>query len=278
MKVKDIVSAINAACPPPPSPLRPNGNPLEHHSCDTLHAGSMDAEVHRIASVFMADVEVVRRAAALNVDLIITHEPTFHTGQDDQTGWLKGNPVYENKMRLIEDNRISIWRCHDVMHMVTPDLIYVGWMKELGWEKYLVKGSNCYHYRLPEMTLGKLIDFFKQKLDMDTIRYIGDLDRMVSDIGVLVGGGSLGLGDENMPAKYMSENGIEVLVCGETTEWTSCSFVRDASMLGMNRNMVILGHNKTEEAGMKHFHEWLQPLVGDIPICFISSGEPFQYC
>ena len=93
----------------------------------------------------------------------------------------------------------------------------------------------------------------------------------------LVGGGSLGLGDEMMPMRDMLESGIDTIVCGETTEWTSISYVRDAAMLHKDKGMIILGHNRTEEAGMKHFPAFLQPLAGDIPVIFIPSGEPVYY-
>ena len=49
-------------------------------TCDIYHIGNPEAEVQKIASVFMADVEVIRKAAAEGVNLIITHEPTWHNG------------------------------------------------------------------------------------------------------------------------------------------------------------------------------------------------------
>lgn len=267
MKVKDVIAAIKAQCPPID----------ESRTCDILHVGNWEAEVHKIACVFMADIETIRKAAAEGVDLIITHEPTYHTGADNQE-WLAGNPVYEEKQKLIREAGISIWRFHDHMHAYSPDLIYVGWDKEMGWENCRLPGDRfgvC--YEIPETTLGGLADFFKEKLSMPAIRLIGDPDMPCKRVSVLVGGGSLGLGDERRPAMQMVEKDIDVMVCGEITEWTSCSYVRDAAMLGKRKGMIVLGHNRTEEAGMKYLPDWLQPLVGDIPVCFISSGDPFIY-
>ncbi len=119
-----------------------------------------------------------------------------------------------------------------------------------------------WHYDIPATTLGGLADFFKEKLGMDAVQVIGDPNQKAEHLSVLVGGGSLGLGDELMPMRDMMEKGIDTLVCGETTEWTSISYVRDAAQLGLGKGMIILGHNRTEEAGMKHFPAFLQPLVG----------------
>ena len=191
--------------------------------------------------------------------------------------WLRRDPVALEKKKLIEENGITIYRSHDRMHFHKPDLIYQGWIQEMGWESFLRQDETMWHYDIPATTLGGLADFFKEKLGMDAVQVIGDPNQKAEHLSVLVGGGSLGLGDELMPMRDMMEKGIDTLVCGETTEWTSISYVRDAAQLGLGKGMIILGHNRTEEAGMKHFPAFLQPLVGDIPVVFIPSGEPVCY-
>jgi putative NIF3 family GTP cyclohydrolase 1 type 2 len=267
MKVKEVMRRVFTASAP------------DFHSdktCDILHIGDPEAEVKAIATCFMADMGVIKKASELGVNLIITHEPTFYSSMDDRA-WISGNPVSEAKKKYLEDNKISIWRFHDHMHFAKPDLIYEGWRRLFGWENYLVPGNNEHHYRIPEMTLKSLCSLFKTKLGMNSFRVIGRDDMICKDIGVLVGGGSLGLGDELMPARSMMADNYDVLVCGEIIEWTVCSFVRDAVLLGHNKAMIILGHNRTEECGMQYLPQWLAPLVEGIPVCHISSGDPVRY-
>ena len=90
MKVKEIVAAIEQAFPLPFS-----------ETCDIYHCGNPEAEVTKIASVFMADAGVVREAIRQGVDLIITHEPTWHAGlampvwMDPSAGeWTGKDPVF----------------------------------------------------------------------------------------------------------------------------------------------------------------------------------------
>ena len=45
----------------------------------------------------------------------------------------------------------------------------------------------------------------------------------------------------------------------------------------MNKGMIILGHEKTEELGMKHIVPWLKDIVGDVQVKFVDSKEPFNY-
>ena len=96
-------------------------------------------------------------------------------------------------------------------------------------------------------------------------------------MGILVGGGSLGLGQEEMPARLMHEEQLDIMVCGEITEWTLSAYVRDAADMGFNKAMIVVGHERSEETGMKYLADLIRPLVGEIPVQFADSGEPFIY-
>src|SRR5687768_1119602 len=50
---------------------------------DTLKSGSRDIKVTGIVTTMFATVEVIRKAIALNAQLIIAHEPTFYNHLDD---------------------------------------------------------------------------------------------------------------------------------------------------------------------------------------------------
>ena len=187
MTVQDVVNAI----------IRYSVGDRELAVSDRLITGSYDAEATGIVVTFMATVDVIRKAAELGANLIITHEPTFYTG-GDATDWLKNTPVYLEKKKLIESHGIAIWRYHDSMPMVQPDGIYAGLWKEIGWERYLVSKDNPWIYEIPETTLADLARFFKEKLSVGVVRIVGNPDMKVSRVGILVGGGSLGLGREEI--------------------------------------------------------------------------------
>lgn len=265
MNVKEVVDRILKACNMPPLQV----------TCDQLMAGEWEAEVTGIVSTFMATVDVIREAVSKGANLIITHEPTYFTGLD-QTEWLAGDEVYLLKQKLIHDNKINIWRFHDHMHMTRPDRIYVGLNKELGWDRHSIPGKpHC--YIIPATTVEKLSAFLKEKLDVKVAQIVGKKEARVERIGFLVGGGSLGLGSEQMPMELMRNENLDVMVCGEILEWTLCAYVRDASQLGLNKAMIVLGHNRTEEVGMKHLPQWLTALMPGMPVWFVEAGEPFSY-
>lgn len=267
MKVQEVIQAIlEDSC----------GERRVENTCDQLAAGDPQQHVTGIVTSFMATVDVVKEAISIGANLIITHEPTYFTGKDELE-WLQQDPVYLVKKKLIDDHGIVIWRYHDHMHMAKPDRIYEGLIRQLGWKDYQVEEDNPWLYVLEQTTLGELAEVLKQRLSMEVLQIIGRADMPCSRIGILVGGGSLGLGKEQMPMELMRDQALDVMICGEILEWTLCAYVNDAAMLGMNKAMLIVGHERTEEWGMKHMAEWLQPLVGDIPVSFVDAKEPFQY-
>jgi hypothetical protein len=80
MTVREIVDGIIQKTQVGPLPLE--------KTCDHLMAGSFDTEVTHIAVTFMATVEVIRKAAEIGANLIITHEPTWvHRPGTTPNGW-----------------------------------------------------------------------------------------------------------------------------------------------------------------------------------------------
>lgn len=84
MKVQEVIDRILLDCC--------GGRRLEQ-TCDVLASGSEEMEVTGIVTTFMATVEVIKEAIAARANLIITHEPTYYTG-NDTLDWLQMDPVY----------------------------------------------------------------------------------------------------------------------------------------------------------------------------------------
>jgi len=268
MKVNDVIETIISACY--------EGERLEQTG-DIIVSGHGDQEVTGIVTTFMATVDVIKEAVRIGANLIITHEPTYFNGRD-QEAWLAQDEVYKEKKRLLETYNITIWRFHDYMHLGKSDLIYDGIKEQLNWTQYQVSKTTPWVYEIPEVTLENLVKYIKDKLEMPNIRVVGDLSKKVSRIGILVGGGSLGLGREEMPIEVMSSEGLDVMLCGEIVEWTLCAYINDAQMLGLNKSMIVLGHERSEEWGMSYLATWCKSHITNVPIHFVDAREPFKYC
>ncbi|CAG7649422.1 hypothetical protein PAESOLCIP111_05864 [Paenibacillus solanacearum] len=234
---------------------------------DTLKSGRLDAEVRKVAVVFMATYAAIRQAVEAGVDLIITHEPTYYNHKDE-VDWLTGDPVYERKRALIEESGISIFRLHDYVHRYRPDGILIGMLKKLGWEAY-ASPERMHLLTVPSderQTVRTLADHLKNKLGIESFLVAGEPDMPVRRFGLLPGasGGRSHIG-------FMGNKAIDLLIVGETNEWETNEYVRDAADMGLSKALIITGHQKSEEAGMFTVVELIREAFPELQVDFIAS-------
>jgi putative NIF3 family GTP cyclohydrolase 1 type 2 len=258
--IQDVIDAILQAVP---------GAPLDD-TVDTLKSGDPSQQVTGIATTFLASFEVIQRAIDLGANLIITHEPTFYNHRDE-VDWLADDPVYKAKRELLEANDVAVWRFHDYWHTHRPDGILTGFIKELSWEAYAV-ADNPIVYRIPQVSLQELATFLKEKLDIGTVRVVGDLEMACQRVGLLLGA----IGGRPQ-INFMGHEDVDVLVCGEIDEWETSEYVRDAVAQRRQKALIILGHANSEEPGMKWLVEWLHARFPDITITHVPVGDPFCF-
>jgi putative NIF3 family GTP cyclohydrolase 1 type 2 len=235
---------------------------------DTFKAGDPNTTVTGIVTTFTPSYEVLKKAVDAGCNMIITHEPTYYSGNDDYAA-LDDDKVLQDKLKYIAQNGLVIWRFHDHLHRTNPDGIYEGMIDRLGWRDFLVEGKSDV-FKIPQTTLLNFANILKQKFAVDTIRVIGDPKLETTKAGLSAGSGS-----SINQMKMLGSNEIDILVIGETREWETVEYARDAMAQGKNKALVILGHCISEEAGMKYCATWLEGFIKDIPITFIPAENPF---
>jgi len=233
------------------------------HTVDTIKSGDPSQPVRGIAVTFMATREVLAQAAAKGVNLIVTHEPTFYNHADEED-WLRNDPIRGSKRKFIDEKGIAIWRSHDLPHIHQPDMIVTGMARELGWEKNQAPDSP-HGYVIAPLTLEKLAQYCKEKLGIKTVRYAGDPAMTCTKVSLRVGAGG-------------GRGAIEdVVLAGESPEWETCEYVRDAAAAGQKKALIVLGHANSEEGGMKWMSEWIAGILPEVPVTHIPAGDPFRY-
>jgi len=237
---------------------------------DTIKAGDPNTVVTGIATTFLDTYNVLERAARAGKNLIVTHEPTFYNHQDETTG-IEDDRVFLQKKALIEKHKMVIWRFHDHWHArgPHPDGILEGMTAALGWKKYQ-DPHDPKHFVLPEARLDALAGDIQRRLGIRTLRVVGKPEMKVRQIGLLPGAS----GRERQIAMLEKKN-VEILVAGEASEWETVEYVRDAAAEGRRKGLILLGHEPSEEAGMKYCAAWLKTFIPEVPIEFIQAGEPF---
>lgn len=237
---------------------------------DTLKSGNPSQTVTGIVSTMFATVDVIEKTAAAGANFIIVHEPTFYN-HADETDWLKNDPVFRHKHELLTKHGIALWRFHDYWHSHRPDGIYAGVLKALDWASQSDE-KNPALITLPAMSLSQIITHTKEKLGIKQVRVVGDMAQSCQRVLLLVGAS----GGRNQISAIQKAR-PDVVLCGETSEWETPEYVRDARRQGQKLSLVILGHIMSEAAGMEWLVSWLQPKVPGIKISYIPSGNPFSY-
>lgn len=269
------------------------GVPYDANTVDTIKVGDPQRQLTGIVTTFLATSDVIARAAAQGANLIITHEPTFYN-HEDMTEWLEEDTIYRAKRQLIDRYAMTIWRCHDCMHLTQPDSIVVGLAQRLGWTLDPPTPSSAEAYRILSTGEGILADIgmlqrycpvatipptplvllakqLKGWLGIDSVRVSGPDTLVCRRVGLAVGAlpGSLAI------ATLMRAD-VDVVVCGEVREWEACEYLRDAAFFGRPKGMIVVGHAASEEEGMAYLAHWLRRLLPGVPIMHLSNAPALR--
>jgi len=237
---------------------------------DTLKSGDGSRPIQGIVTTFIATWEVIQKAAELGANLIITHEPTYFNHRDE-TAWLEKDSTFQAKRRLIEEKGLTIWRFHDGWHMHRPDGILTGVVEQLKWQNYQDSQFEPV-FKIPSTSLRSLAEEFKQKLNAPVLRVVGADSMECRQVFLF-----LGSGPGEIQIEILGNPAVDVLVCGETTEWQVPEYVRDSTAAGLPKGLIILGHERSEEGGMLYLAKWLQQRFPDLAVSHLPAGDPLRY-
>src|SRR5438067_8049851 len=117
------------------------GVPWRTPTADDFKFGDPDAPITGITTTFMSTFSLLEKSVAAGNNFVITHEPTFWSA-NDMVADLKGDPLYQQKLKYMQDIKLVVWRFHDHWHARRPDGIFTDWNRVMGWDKYVVPGET----------------------------------------------------------------------------------------------------------------------------------------
>ena len=241
------------------------GVPWRGGATDTFKAGDEQTPVAGVATTVMSTFDVLKRAAASGKNMVITHEPTFWTGNDDVRNFTN-DAVYQSKLQFIRDHNLALWRFHDNLHARRPDMSAVGLADALGWSRYASK-DDARLYVLPAVTLRDFARDVEKRLRLPAIRVVGDPRVTVSRAALMQGAAPF-------HAATVLPN-VDVIVAGEQREWEGIEYAFDANTAGQKKGMILIGHWVSEDQGMRMCADWVKSFVPEVPVEWISAGDPF---
>ena len=256
MKAFELIEAIN------------KGATVPEKTCDTVKCGDPEKTVKKVGVTMFATVDVVKRAKEFGADMLIVHEPTYY----DHMDVLVDDPVINAKKKLIEDSGILIYRYHDNMHYrYGDDLITKGQAKYMGLrgkiEPTQYFGSSMMVSETP-ISAKEIVLKAKKELGIPHVRAAGEVDKKFTKIALCFGtpGG----------VRELLMNEAEIVITGEASEWKISEYARDASLLGMDKAIIVMGHIGSEAGGMIVFADELAKTYPELEVKYFESGAVYK--
>lgn len=245
--------------------------------------GRLDEECTGVACAIWASVDVVRQAAALGCNLLVSHESLFYHHNAAPT-WLaeRDDATYCSKARLLDDAGMVVWRNHDYVHSgivvegEARDGIVWGLLRRLGWEGCVV--GPCEWNTLLEVshtTVPEVACRLRSALGLDGIRVAGCVEAPVRRVLLC---GHLWGDDDRHVIERMEADGVDLLVPGETVDFSVMEYLEDCACLGRPRAAVMPGHFALEQPGMEYMAGCVgAALGGAVPVAFVDAGSLYRF-
>ncbi|MCB6368044.1 Nif3-like dinuclear metal center hexameric protein [Blautia glucerasea] len=267
----------------------------DYHGCDEVKFGDCSQECTGIVSALVPTVDVIRRAVELKANLLYVHEPVSYL-TPDWPEWKADYKcrIYDEKLKLLKENKIVLVRDHDHMHAHKPDSIFTGVLKYLGWMEYLTEEQKIpfgYTVCFPKAKkLREINQELIEKIGMQGLRFIGNPEAELKKIAFR---GHI-YPDAFIPQHFnedgswsdyateiireMEQDGVECIIPGEVIEWTVLSYIRDGISLGKNLACINPGHFNWEELGARYAKDWLMELTENkVSVFYVPTGDMWKY-
>jgi len=125
-------------------------------------------------------------------------------------------------------------------------------------------------YHLSETTAERLAGDLAVKFKARTIRVVGSPGMKCTGVALVPGASG-----SAAQIRMLQRADVQVVLAGETPEWETVEYVRDAAAAGKQKGLILLGHANSEEAGMEYCARWLKTFITEVPIEFLPAGDPF---
>ncbi|MCE5279202.1 MAG: Nif3-like dinuclear metal center hexameric protein [Planctomycetaceae bacterium] len=245
------------------------------NTCDCIISGDGDKPVETVLVSWIASMGALQAAVDRRVDLLLVHEPVFYGLTADRfPDVLKDCPSVGAKARFIAGHDIAIMRLHDRWDIWPQYGIPYAWAKFLGFSgppvaiHKTVWPGTLHRYDMPPMTLGD----FARRVAARTATVgephplvVGDLDAMVSKVGV-----GTGCGCQVMAFR---ELGCDVsMICDDG----SCYWHEIQRWEDEGHPVIRVNHGTSEEPGMESLARYINEKMPPVRAEYLPVARKFH--
>jgi putative NIF3 family GTP cyclohydrolase 1 type 2 len=244
--------------------------PTSYLLVDGFKAGNPDANVTGIVVAARADMNTLRRAVAVNANLVITRSPF----QYDMLDRLPPNPepVAVAKRDYIAQHQLVVLRFHDPRSGAAGEAITSAMADGLGLRLTRKDGGpdHLLVFETAPTTVVDVVRRLKQTLPTKTVRLIGSANMPVRGIGFA--------GDTYRPNAVLpgiARPDVDLFVSAELHETEVNQYVLDSIHIGRPKALVLVGAIQFEEPAARKMASWLKTLVPAVATTHVAGSDPF---
>jgi len=280
MTGEELIDRIQKNVGVPWQSQRPDGFP------DGIHIGKPESAVSGIVTTYAATVAVMRRAVVSGWNTIICRETPFYSrGERAPIAYRNASappkeltdkdPVCSFKQEFISQNNLLIIRFVDNWDARNTNGQLRGLVRALGWDHLSQNRNTDYAssaaaFQVRVASLANLARNIAEKLKIRAARVIGNPQSSVGAVAV-----THGLVLVSDVERILREFRPDVVVAGDAVEWEAVPYFQDLVTAGRAKGLVLVGNEASEEPGMSEMATWLKTFITEVPVEWISAGEPF---
>jgi putative NIF3 family GTP cyclohydrolase 1 type 2 len=232
---------------------------------DLFMHGDGGSEVHGIAVTWLATNAVLRQAAAMGANFVISHEGAFYP---HYSGTPTGERHHAEKHRLMDQLGITLMRCHDTWDRMPGDGIPDAWAAFLAYPTEPRPVESFYRACLVGgQTLGDLAAELLAKMRPLGQQWLGVVgDRAVPVERLVVGTGAITrLGD-------MAELSPDAILATDDGLSTTASGLWS---LDLGVPLLIVNHATAELPGMQALAGYIGRHFPGVPVHYLPCAFPY---
>ena len=147
----------------------------------------------------------------------------------------------------------------------------VGTLALLHWERYATAGAE-HLCEIPPTSLGALASELKRTLGSHGVRFVGEAAQNVRRVAL-----NLGAAGGEAHLRTLRENGRGRAGGGRAARVGDERVRARQHAAGWPKAVIVVGHQASEEAGMRALADWLRPRVPRLTVTHVPSGDAFTY-
>ena len=237
---------------------------------DGFRAGDSESEVKGVVVAARASTQVLRRAAELGANLVISRQAFLGDSQDRPVS--RPEPALAEKLALIERSGLAVLRLQDARTAPSGRAITEALLRAIGLRSTLSEDSppGALVYRLPSTPLIDLVRRIKTATGSNAVRLIGDPALPIRGLAL-----ATETSRPNALNPLIARTDVNLLVAGEVHETETSAYVMDAIALGQPKALLLAGSIALEEPSARALAAWLQREV-PMPVTWLPSSPALE--